>query len=68
MTFSVILRARAEDDIRTALHWYDSHQPGIGDDFLVHLRRALASVAEPRRVVILAVLHTSRNPALWPHR
>jgi plasmid stabilization system protein ParE len=25
-------------------------------------------VAQPTRVVVLAVLHTSRNPAVWPRR
>jgi len=92
MTYAVILRPRAEDDIRSAFEWYESQQPALGEDFLVHIRgtlehigefpdasplfykgvrRALVTkfpylafyVAEPTRVVVLAVLHTSRNPA-----
>ena len=97
MTFPVILRLRAEDDIRASFQWYESQQPGLGEDFLVHLRRTLERigeypqsfpiiykavrrglvtkfpylafyVAEPTRVVVVAVLHTSRNPAIWPRR
>lgn len=41
-----------------------------------NVRRAVVSkfpyavfyVAEPARVVVLAVLHTSRDPAIWPRR
>jgi plasmid stabilization system protein ParE len=29
---------------------------------------AVFHVAEPTRVIVLAVLHTSRNPAVWPRR
>lgn len=94
---AVILRRRAEDDIRNAYGWYESQQPALGEEFLLHLRRALERigehpeasplvyktvrralvtkfpylvfyVAEPARVVVLAVLHTSRNPMKWPRR
>jgi plasmid stabilization system protein ParE len=97
MTRAVMLRPRAEDDIRAGYRWYKSQQSELGEEFLVHLRLALERisefpesspivhksvrralitkfpylvfyVAEPGRVVVLAVLHTSRNPALWPRR
>lgn len=97
MTHAVILRRRAEDDIRAALQWYEAQDSRLGDVFLIELRRTLEQigqfpesfplvhtkirralvprfpylvfyVVEVRRVVILAILHSSRNPAVWPTR
>jgi len=97
MTHAVILRSRAEEDIRVAVRWYESQQPTLGEDFLLQLRHTLERVAEfpaasplvhkavrralvakypylafyvvePARVVVLAVLHTSRNPVAWPRQ
>jgi plasmid stabilization system protein ParE len=97
MTLTVILRPRAEDDIRVAYQWYEAQQVGLGEDFLARLRRSLLHAAEfpesspviyksvrrcvvtrfpylafylsePTRILVLAVLHTSRDPATWPHR
>ena len=97
MTHAVILRRKAEDDIRTVLRWYETQNPTLGDQFLFELRRTLEQigqfpesspvvrknvrralvrrfpylvfyVAESTRVVILAVLHNSRDPAVWPKR
>lgn len=95
MTLPVILRSRAEDDIRFAYRWYEALQPGLGEDFLGSVRRCLQRAAEfpeaspivyksvrrslvarfpylvfyvvePTRIIVLAVLHTSRDPAKWP--
>jgi plasmid stabilization system protein ParE len=97
VTRFVVLRPRAEDDIRTIAAWYESRQAGLGEEFLVQLGEALRHIAEfplastvvyrsirrarvakfpylafcvveQSRVVVLAVLHTSRNPANWPRR
>src|SRR5205809_647850 len=97
MARSVILRARAEDDIRNIVEWYESERVGLGADFLSRLRATLEAVrlhpessplvhknvrraivgkfpylvfyvSEVARVVILAVLHSSRNPSVWPRR
>lgn len=97
MTRTVILRRRAEDDVHTALQWYETQDPRLGDGFLTQLRRTLAQigrfpesaalqhrkvrralvrrfpylvfyVVEVSRVVILAILHTSRDPAVWPKK
>jgi plasmid stabilization system protein ParE len=46
MTYAVILRPRAEDDIRTAFQWYESQQPTVGEEFIAHLRRALERIGE----------------------
>ena len=97
MTHAVILRRKAEDDIRKVLRWYESQDPSLGEQFLIELRRTLEQIgqfpesspamhksvrralirrfpylvfylAEAARVVVLAVLHTSRDPAVWPKR
>jgi plasmid stabilization system protein ParE len=46
MTYAVILRPRAEDDIRTAFQWYESQQSTLGEEFLAHLRRALERIRD----------------------
>jgi len=97
MTWPVILRARAEHDIRRIFDWYESQPPGLGEEFLAHLRECLGSaralaesapliyknvrraivsklpylvfyIATPARVVVLAVLHSSRDPSNRPRR
>lgn len=97
MTRAVILRRRAEDDIRMAHQWYEGQDPRLGDEFVIEVRGALERISnfpasspvvhskvrrasvrrfpylvfyvvEAHRVVILAILHSSRNPALWPTR
>ena len=95
MPRSIILRARAEHDIRGIFEWYESQQSRLGDEFLSQLRDVLEAVrarpesapviyknvrravvpkfpylvfyvAESVRVVVLAVLHSSRRPTNWP--
>lgn len=97
MTRRFILRARAERDIQSTFEWYESRQPGLGEEFLASLRERLETVrsfpesapilyrdvrravvsrfpyvifyvAQPTRLSVLAVLHQSRNPAIWPRR
>ena len=95
MTRTVILRPRAEQDIKTAYQWYEFQQAGLGEEFLtaihqkiqsiqsfpestaiIHkkIRRAVAPrfpylifyLVKQTQIIILAVLHTSRNPVIWP--
>lgn len=47
MTHAVILRRRAEDDIRTVLRWYETQDPTLGDQFLIELRRTLEQISIP---------------------
>jgi toxin ParE1/3/4 len=97
MTRPVILRARAERDVRDIFEWYEAQQSGLGAQFLADLRSTLEVLREfpasapfiyknvrraivskfpyfvfyvdaSTRVVVLAVLHSSRNPAIWPRR
>jgi len=44
MTRRFILRPRAERDIQSTFDWYESQQPGLGDEFLVSLRKQLETV------------------------
>ena len=93
MPRSIILRVRAEHDIRGIFEWYESQQSGLGDKFFSQLRAVLEAVragpesapviyknvrravvpkfpylvfyvSESARVVVLAVLHSSRNPTI----
>lgn len=97
MTRRFIIRPRAERDIQSAYEWYESREPGLGEEFLEavqnklemirelpescpviyrDVRRAVVSrfpylifhIVQPTRVSVLAVLHHSRNPKLWPRR
>ena len=97
MIREIILRRRAEDDVRTLLRWYETRDRALGDRFLIELRHTLEQIGqfpesgpllhgkvrravvptfpyfvfdlvEAARVVVLAVLHTSRNPAVWPRK
>jgi plasmid stabilization system protein ParE len=58
VSYPVTLRPRAENDIRTIFEWYESQQSKF--PYLVFY------IVEAKRVVVLAVLHTSRDPAVWP--
>ena len=97
MPRTVILRSRAEHDVRDIYLWYEAQRVGLGEEFVSELRvcleglgshpesapvvyrdvrRAIISkfpylvfyVVEPKRVVVLAVLHSSRNAERWPRR
>jgi len=46
MTHEVILRRKAEDDIRTVLRWYETQDPTLGDQFLIELRRTLEQIGQ----------------------
>lgn len=95
MTRRFVLRSRSERDIQSVFDWYESQQPGLGDEFLASLRERLETICKfpesspmlyrdvrravvsrfpyvvfyvvrPTRIAVLAVLHQSRNPEVWP--
>ena len=97
MTRKFIIRTRAERDIQSIFDWYESQEPGLGEEFLKALRQRLEAIqdspescqiiyrdvrravvsrfpylifyaVQPTRVIVLAVLHQSRNPLNWPRR
>ncbi|HKT31339.1 MAG TPA: type II toxin-antitoxin system RelE/ParE family toxin [Gammaproteobacteria bacterium] len=97
MTVSVYLRPEAEGDVTDAAAWYQNQRPGLGQEFLGEIVKALARITDqprayPRvhkevrrillrrfpfgifyvdeggRLVVLAVMHASRNPQRWKAR
>ncbi len=53
MSWIVLVRARAERDLKEARDWYESKRPGLGDEFLDEAAvamRVLASAPERERL------------------
>lgn len=48
MTESWRFHPAAADELREAALWYDSRRDGLGDDFLVAVESAIASILDPR--------------------
>src|SRR5687767_4046665 len=46
MTLRVILRDRAQNDLRSAFQWYESVRPGLGAQFLDAVQERLENIAE----------------------
>lgn len=97
MSLKLILRPEAEADALEAYRWYSEQLPGLGEEFLAEIDRALETIranpeAHPKlhrefrrvltrrfpyalfyavrgdRIVVFAILHTARDPALWKKR
>jgi toxin ParE1/3/4 len=45
MTRRVILRQRAQNDLRSAFRWYESRRPGLGEAFLAAVQAQFESIA-----------------------
>jgi plasmid stabilization system protein ParE len=46
MTRRFIVRPRAERDIQSAYDWYESQEPGIGEEFLKAVRKRLEAIRD----------------------
>ena len=46
MRWTLIVRPRAEADLRAARDWYEAQRAGLGSAFLVEVRRALELLTE----------------------
>lgn len=57
--YESLIQPLAKQDIREAAIWYNKRQNGLGKRFIDELRK---------KVVIIAVIHTSLNPELWETR
>jgi toxin ParE1/3/4 len=70
MSLELVIRPEAEADALEAYQWYSEQLPGLGDDFLAEIDRALESISAVRgdRIVVFAILHTARDPRLWRKR
>lgn len=59
---SVIVQPEAEADIRSAHDWYESKQPGLGQQFIAELDRLLALLSD--RHQIFPLFHAGCRRAL----
>lgn len=46
MSWSVIIRPRAEADLRESRQWYEAQRPGLGDEFVQEVRRTILWLEE----------------------
>jgi plasmid stabilization system protein ParE len=44
VTRRLVLQPEAEEDVRSARHWYDRQSPGLGNEFLRAVEASLAKV------------------------
>jgi toxin ParE1/3/4 len=49
VTFSLLVLAEAEPELRAAAYWYDEQRPGLGDDFLTAIHGVIQHIAEKPR-------------------
>jgi len=79
--YRLVAEPRVDLDVGAAFAWYENEQIGLGLDFKYQdlrsgIRRALLRrfpyavyfAVETDVVVVLAVLHVSRDPAEWQRR
>lgn len=53
MKWRLVIRPRAETDLREAKEWYESHRAGLGAEFIQEIETALrALVRDPQRYTI----------------
>jgi len=46
VSWRVVIRPKAEADLREAQAWYNLRRPGLGDDLLDEVKRAIGFLAE----------------------
>jgi hypothetical protein len=69
----LVATPQADLDVAAAYQWYENEGAGLGLQFLNQLSGTYDRIAEdPLRyhdlIVVLAVLHVSRDPAEWQRR
>lgn len=62
MTLPVVFRQQARREFDAAGEWYEKEHPGLGLEFLAEIDALL------KRIVVLAVFHSARNPVEWQQR
>jgi plasmid stabilization system protein ParE len=61
MTRRVILRHRAQSDLRSAFRWYESQRAGLGDEFLRVVGQKLEVIgAFPKRMLLSIAMSGAR--------
>lgn len=46
MSFRLVFRPQAQDELLSARDWYEEHREGLGDTFVVAVDAAVASILE----------------------
>ena len=50
MKWPILIRPRAEEDLREARRWYEQRRQGLGDELVAAVRRAIRALeADPER-------------------
>lgn len=94
MSFTLLVKDEAEEDLQSAYDWYEEQQFGLGDTFLNQIDQSFNEILnnpkafqkrykkvrmnftqqfpfgvhykiEQNKIVVLAVLHTNRDPKNW---
>lgn len=70
MSYDIDFRSEAEKDIQEAYDWYQSHQPGLGDNFLFLVEESLNQLSQyPRASPIvyrdIGVTYWSASPTVF---
>jgi len=94
MSYALIVKPEAENDIQVAYDWYEEQQSGLGETFLNQIDQSFNQILnnpkafqeqykkvrmiftnqfpfgihytiEQKRIIVLAILHTSRSPENW---
>lgn len=71
MSWQVVVRPEAGDDVEAAAAWYDGRQPGLGDDFVEEVLRVFDALAVNPMLNSLRHPHKNirwRYPARFPYR
>lgn len=62
MAADLIMAPEAEEDLADAYHWYESHRPGLGEEFLSCVEACIQSIC--RAPVMHACAHEDYRRAL----
>jgi hypothetical protein len=77
MALPVVYRRKVGRDLAGGFGWYEGQAEGLGERFLAAVDATFDAIerypemfsrvhGEVHRVVVLTVLHTARDPKLWP--
>jgi toxin ParE1/3/4 len=70
MTLQITFRRPARAELIEAAAWYEAQRPNLGAEFIAARRfpYGIYFRAEARRIVVLAVFHSRRDPEIWRGR
>ena len=58
----LVVSTQAEDDARAGYQWYESNTPGLGEEFLAHVRASLDTITETPLLYGRAIEDLRRAP------